>query len=217
MGRKEEAPAAPTYVEPKPPTDLMPDSNVLSYKTLLGDKLNNFDSWYDPIQGQRKTAFQDNLTQSVNDTYEPIMRNAREDINRRLGGIQNTIFTDKINDIEKTRGDYITKAMNDYILGEEQTRQAAQASLLDQLSAITNLQSNAHTMGLNYAAPLNNFNLQNYQNQLGAYQLQQQKEQQSMSNWMNLAKMAAGVGLMFVPGGQVAGTAMLGSGAGGTL
>ncbi len=75
---------------------ILPQLNTFSPETLKG------------IQSQLN-AYQNQGEKSINNIYTPILNNLKTDIASRFGNIDNSMFLDKLNNIESSRADSIAQ------------------------------------------------------------------------------------------------------------
>lgn len=76
--------------------EILPQINTFSPETLKG------------FQSQLN-AYQNQGEKSINNIYTPILNNLKNDIASRFGNIDNSMFLDKLNNIENSRADAISQ------------------------------------------------------------------------------------------------------------
>lgn len=126
------------------------EQNLMDYtnKNLLSglENINVFsDELQKNIQNQVKAYTQQGI-RTINETYNPMFRELKTDIASRFGNIDNSVFLDNLNEIEKNRTNAI-ETLTENILAKQselyETEMNNRYNYLNQLSSINqNLYSN---------------------------------------------------------------------------
>lgn len=126
------------------------EQNLLDYtnKNLLSG-LENINVFSDELQKgiqNQVNAYTQQGIKTINDTYTPMLRELKSDIAARFGNLDNSIFLDNLNLIEKNRADAI-ETLTENILAKQselyETEMNNRYNYLNQLSSINqNIYSN---------------------------------------------------------------------------
>ena len=119
-------------------------------------------------------AYKNKGIQQINDIYNPMLYNLQNNIASRFGNLDNSIFLDKLHQIEGSRAQSISALAQDVTSREQQLKQNELASRYDYLNFLNNYQNqvykNAAGISGNDQTPYqkDNSNLNAYSNQLSS-------------------------------------------------
>lgn len=103
--------------------------------------INVFDS--DVLQGinSQLDAYKNKGMQSINDMYAPILRNLRNDMASRFGNLNNSMFMDNLNNIEKNRATAISDLAQNLLIQRDDLYNAEIARRYNYLNFMNNMQN----------------------------------------------------------------------------
>jgi len=177
------APSPPKYKKPEPEKALLPTKQETSRnKTLFGlrnqleGNLNTLSPEFQQGVDNALQAQYDEASNQLGRTYDDTVRSQRERDFSRFGGIQSSIAMDNRNQIDQN----YTDALQSLAWNKAQGRPAAEAEALErqllpleylspQMQYFDQKTGNAYNFGRGLASDLNNYNQQNYTNQLGLF------------------------------------------------
>jgi len=153
------------------------------------------------------------FTRTMNDSLGSDMSN----IAGRFGSLDNSTMDSALKRFGQAKSDGLTALQNEYDSNYQNNLNNIQSynqnnlnSALNGMNNLYNLSNGQSANALNSSNATNNFNAENYKNALSAYTTNQANQNAMYSK---LGTAVAGAGLMFVPGGQGAGAALLSSSA----
>ncbi len=126
------------------------EQNLLDYtnKNLLTG-LENINVFSDEVQKSIQNqvdAYTQQGIRTINDTYTPMFRELKSDIASRFGNLDNSVFLDNLNEIEKNRTNAIENLTQNILAKQSElyeTEMNNRYNYLDQLSSVNqNLYSN---------------------------------------------------------------------------
>lgn len=130
------------------------EQNLFDYtnKNLLSG-LENINVFSDSVQqsiNDQVNAYTQQGIRTINDTYTPMLRDLKTDIASRFGNLDNSVFLDNLNQIEKNRSYAIENLTQDILAKQSElyeTEMNNRYNYLEQLSSINqNLYSNMLNM-----------------------------------------------------------------------
>lgn len=134
--------------------EILPQINTFSPETLKG------------FQSQLK-AYQNQGEKSINNIYTPILNNLKNDIASRFGNIDNSMFLDKLNNIENSRADAISQlaesllSKRNELINNELSNRYSIVNLLNTLqNQYNNNAMNSISTALNVANSVKGYNQQ---------------------------------------------------------
>lgn len=161
-------------------TEYFSDPNELAFQNQLSDMLHNYlpnvNTFTPEYYAQKSSALkaqQDLGTQQINDVYNPMLTNLKNDVASRFGTLNSSSFLDELNNIEKQRG-YAVSDLSNNLLANSNNMDAQQlAKNYDFINLLQGNQANNLSeifSNLNLSNALsgmsNSFNLSNYLNQV---------------------------------------------------
>ena len=87
---------------------------------------------------------------TLNDTYTPIYRNLKADIASRFGNLDNSIFMDKLNDIEKNKTDALETLTENILAKQNELYETEMNNRYNYLDRLTETNQNLNDTILNY-------------------------------------------------------------------
>ena len=169
MGRKK-PPPTPTYIDPKPVEEFNLSEEEKGYQQALRERLINQDA-LNPYLNEREKAFNESAIAQLGKIFDPMARRTREDVARRFGGLNTSVYSDITADLEEKKADAAAEMTRQYQQQTLADRMNWANNMMNQLATLRGWQAQPHEMGFAYANPKNMFNLGNYQNQLAHFQL----------------------------------------------
>lgn len=87
---------------------------------------------------------------TLNDTYTPMYRNLKADIASRFGNLDNSIFMDKLNDIEKNKTDALETLTENILAKQNELYETEMNNRYNYLDRLTETNQNLNDNILNY-------------------------------------------------------------------
>lgn len=103
--------------------------------------LNVFDSNVQQGINSQLDAYRDRGMQSINDMYTPILRNLRNDMASRFGNLNNSMFMDKLNNIEDNRATAISDLAQNLLIQRDNLYNNEMARRYSYLNFMNNMQN----------------------------------------------------------------------------
>ncbi len=136
-------------------------------------------------------AYKNRGVQTINDIYEPIMDNLKTDVASRFGNLNNSVFMDNLNKIEKNRATAISDLAQDLEAQRSTLYNNELSQRYNYLNFLNNIQNQINNNALSYMGlSQNNSAAGNAYNQ-SQYFANQQAKQQPIDNLLKAAQIAA--------------------------
>lgn len=136
-------------------------------------------------------AYKNRGIQSINDIYTPIMNNLKTDIASRFGNLNNSVFFDNLNNVEKNRANAISTLAQDLEAQRSNLYNNELSQRYNYLNFLNTLQNQINNNAMNYMGiAQNNSAAGNSYNQ-AAYNANMQSQQQLFNNAMQVAQLAS--------------------------
>lgn len=123
-------------------------------------------------------AYKNRGVQTINDIYNPIMDDLKNDVASRFGNLNNSIFMDNLNDIEKNRAAAISDLAQDIEAQRSSLYNNELTQRYNYLNFLNDIQNQINNNALNYmglsqsnSASGNSYNQNAYNANLQRYQL----------------------------------------------
>ena len=104
-------------------------------------QLNVFDSNVQRGINSQLDAYRNQGMQSINDMYAPLLRNLQNDMASRFGNFNNSMFMDKLNDIESNRAAAISNLAQNLLMQRDNLYNTEMARRYNYLNFMNNLQN----------------------------------------------------------------------------
>jgi len=169
MGGSKKPPPPPTYKKPEPVEEFNLTPEESSYQQQVRGLLSNQDL-IEPYFTEREKAYTASTQKQLQDLFEPMQRQIREDTARRFGGLDTSVYSDLTTNLAEKQAEAAKQMAQEYQQQTLADRMNYSNFLMNQVNAMRGMQAQPHEMGFAYANPENMFNLGNYQNQLAYYQ-----------------------------------------------
>ena len=135
-------------------------------------------------------AYQNLGMQSLNDLYTPILNNLKNDIASRFGNLNNSIFMDKLNNIERSRATALSDLQQNLLAQQSSLYNEELQRRYNYLNFMNNIQNQLSNNILNYiGAAQNNSSLGNSYNQ-NAYSANLNSTNSQWNRYMQAAQLA---------------------------
>lgn len=136
-------------------------------------------------------AYKNRGVQSINDIYTPIMNNLKTDIASRFGNLNNSVFFDNLNNVEKNRANAISTLAQDLEAQRSNLYNNELSQRYNYLNFLNTLQNQINNNAMNYMGiAQNNSAAGNSYNQ-AAYNANMQSQQQLFNNALQVAQLAS--------------------------
>ena len=143
-------------------------------------------------------AYQNLGMQSLNDMYTPILNNLKNDIASRFGNLNNSIFMDKLNNIERSRATALSDLQQNILAQQSSLYNEELQRRYNYLNFMNNIQNQLSNNILNYiGAAQNNSSLGNSYNQ-SAYSGNLNSVNSQWNRYMQAAQLAMQAAAMAV-------------------
>lgn len=136
-------------------------------------------------------AYKNRGIQSINDIYTPIMNNLKTDIASRFGNLNNSVFFDNLNAVEKNRANAISSLAQDLQAQRSDLYNNELSQRYNYLNFLNNLQNQMTNNALNYMGIAQNNSASGNSYNQAAYNAGVQSRQQNFNNLMQAAQLAA--------------------------
>ncbi|MCM1009971.1 MAG: hypothetical protein NC390_03700 [Fusobacterium sp.] len=87
---------------------------------------------------------------TLNDTYTPMFRNLRNDIASRFGNLDNSVFMDNLNEIEKNRTNALATLTENILAKQSELYEAEMNNRYNYLNQLTSVNQNLNSNILNF-------------------------------------------------------------------
>lgn len=135
-------------------------------------------------------AYKNRGIQTINDLYTPIMDNLKTDIASRFGNLNNSVFFDNLNSVEKNRATAISDLAQDLEAQRSTLYNNELSNRYNYLNFMNSLQNQINSNIMNYlGVAQNNSSSGNSYNQ-AAYSGQQQTIQNYINDAIKIAQLA---------------------------
>ena len=104
-------------------------------------QLNIFDSNVQQGINSQLDAYRDQGMQSINDMYTPILRNLKNDMASRFGNFNNSMFMDKLGDIENNRASAISNLAQNLLIQRDNLYNNEMTRRYNYMNAMNNVQN----------------------------------------------------------------------------
>ena len=104
-------------------------------------QLNVFDSNVQQGINSQLDAYRNQGMQSINDMYTPILRNLKNDMASRFGNFNNSMFMDKLGDIENNRASAISNLAQNLLMQRDNLYNSEMARRYNYMNAMNNVQN----------------------------------------------------------------------------
>lgn len=121
-------------------------------KNLLNG-LENINVFSDDLQkniNQQLEAYKTKGMREINETYTPMFRELKNDIASRFGNLDNSIFLNNLNEIEKNRTNAIATLTENILAKQNELYEAEMENRYNYLNTLTNTNESIYSKILNY-------------------------------------------------------------------
>lgn len=130
------------------------ENNILDYtnKNLLNG-LENINVFSEDLQKQIQKqidAFKAQGIREINETYTPMFEKLKTDIASRFGNLDNSIFLDNLNEIEKNKTNAITTLTENILAKQNDLYETEMQNRYNYLNALSNINESIYSKILNY-------------------------------------------------------------------
>jgi len=130
------------------------EQNLLNYtnKNLLKG-LENINVFSDEVQKgiqNQVNAYTQQGIRTINQTYTPMFRELKSDIASRFGNLDNSVFLDNLNEIEKNRADAIETLTENILAKQSDLYETEMNNRYNYLSQLSTVNQNLYSNMLNF-------------------------------------------------------------------
>lgn len=130
------------------------EQNLLNYtnKNLLSG-LENINVFSDEVQRgiqNQVDAYTQQGIRTLNETYTPMFRELKSDIASRFGNLDNSVFLDNLNEIEKNRTNAIENLTQNILAKQSELYETEMNNRYNYLNQLSNVNQNLYSNMLNF-------------------------------------------------------------------